>query len=201
MNNDVARDHVLARLAGEFAGLVDPGTITLFVDQGFAEFSSGAEVDSWVPVLAERYVRQELTALVKAEGHQDSLPAVLFVDSGDAGRSQLARALFERHAGSRAHSWSGGFEPATQLLPEVSEPLLQLGADPVKEFPKPVSDGVMAAADIVVVLGDLPGSVPTEKRVVLWEVPPVAGLSPDAVQEVVDLLDGLTADLAAHLPD
>lgn len=199
MNNDLARSHVRTRLTEEFAGLLDPDTVTRFVDQGFAEFSSNAEVDSWVPVLAERYVRQELTALVKAEGHQDSLPVVLFVDSGDAGRSQLARALFERHAGPRAHSWSGGFQPATQLLPEVSEPLLRLGVDPVKEFPKPVSDAVMTAADVVVVLGDLPGSVPTEKRVVLWTVPPVEGLSPGEVQEIVDLLDGLTADLASQL--
>ena len=200
MNNDIARDHVLTRLTAEFDGLVDTDTVTRFVDQGFAEFSSGAEVDSWVPILAERYVRQELTALVKVEGHEDSLPVVLFVDSGDAGRSQLARALFESHVGSRAHSWSGGFAPATQLLPEVGEPLLQLGVDPAKEFPKPVSDGVMTAADVVVVLGDLPGAVPTEKRVVLWEVPSVAGLAPGQVQEVVELLDGLTADLAAHLP-
>lgn len=199
MNIEVARDHVLQRLLDQFAGLVDPDTVTRYVDQGFAEFSSHAEVDSWIPVMAERYVRQELTALVKAEGHQDSLPVVLFVDSGDAGRSQLARALFERHAGDRVHSWSGGFDPATQLLPEVSEPLLALGVDPVKEFPKPVSDGVMTAADVVVVLGDLPGAVPTEKRTLLWQVPPVAGMSPAEVQDVVALLDGLTGELARRL--
>lgn len=194
----MAHRHVTDRLEREFGRRFSKNTIDSYVDQAFIELADHCAVETWIPVLAERYVRQQLTALAKVEG-DDGLPAVLFVDTHDAGRSQLARALFERHAAGRAHAWSGGFVPATTIDPRVAGTLADLGIDLANEFPKPVTREIIDGADIVVLFGEIPVALPLGKRVERWPTPRLEDLAAeDAVAEMRDRIDERAARLAGE---
>lgn len=201
MDLAVAHRHVTSRLEREFKGQFDAETIDRYVDQAFEELKDHAAVESWVPVLAERFARQQLQALAKVEGHRDSLPVVLFLDTHDAGRSQLARALFDRHAGDRAHAWSGGLSPAHRIQPEVTAVLEEYQITLVNEFPKPITDQIIQGADVIVALGGVEVEAPGGAQVVSWPVPEIADLDVAGVAEVRDHLDGRTAELARELLD
>ena len=195
----MAHKHVTKRLEREFDGRFGQETVDRFVDQAFAELADHSVVATWIPVLAERYARQQLLALAKVEGHEDVLPVVLFVDTHDAGRSQLARALFEHHCDGRAHSWSGGFSPATAIDPRVGTALADLQIDLAHEFPKPVTAEIIDGADVVVVFGDVPFSLPADKHVVLWPTPPLDSVADDDLPQVRDALAEQAARLAADV--
>lgn len=196
---ELARGHARERLEAEFADRLSRDTIDRFVAQAFAEMADHAATDDWVPVLAERFARQQLTALAKVEGRADGLPVVLFVDEHDAGRSQLARALFEEQASGRAHSWSGGFAPRHELDPGVSQLLAEAGVELVHQFPKPVTDEIVASADLVVVLGEVPSEPLKDAVVEQWSVEPLDGMDEGTARRVRDDLAGRVRDLAHRL--
>ena len=55
---------------------------------------------------------------------------VLFVCIQNAGRSQIAEALFRRAAASRHEARSAGSHPASRVHPEVAEVMRELGSRP-----------------------------------------------------------------------
>ena len=69
----------------------------------------------------------------------DTIPEVLFVCVHNAGRSQMAAALLDHHAGGRVVVRSAGSQPANRLNPAVVEAMAELGLDISKEFPKPLT--------------------------------------------------------------
>jgi arsenate-mycothiol transferase len=80
-------------------------------------------------------------------------PAVLFVCSKNGGKSQLAAALMREIAGDSVEVHSAGTKPGAALNADSVQALAELGIDMAGEYPKPVSDEVLAAVDVVVVLG------------------------------------------------
>ena len=80
-------------------------------------------------------------------------PAVLFVCSKNGGKSQLAAGLMRDLAGDAVTVYSAGTKPGNSLNPESVESLNELGIDITGEHPKPVTDEVLDAVDVVVVLG------------------------------------------------
>jgi len=76
-----------------------------------------------------------------------TVPEVLFVCLHNAGRSQMAAALLHRLGAGRVRVRSAGSEPARSLNPSVVEAMREVGIDISREFPKPVSDGAVRAAD------------------------------------------------------
>jgi arsenate reductase (thioredoxin) len=103
---------------------------------------------------AELTIRQRLTALSRIEGHhQDGRPVVLFLCVHNAGRSQMALGFFQRLAGGRAIAWSGGSEPASEINPAAIAAMAERGIDIAGEFPKPWTDEIVRAADVVVTMG------------------------------------------------
>ena len=80
-------------------------------------------------------------------------PSVLFVCVHNAGRSQMALGFFEYLAGDAAIAWSGGSEPASQINPAAIEAMAERGIDISREFPKPWTDEVVRAADVIVTMG------------------------------------------------
>lgn len=193
---DQARRQIAARLEQTFGDRFSTETIDRFLDQAFDELRDHSHVDRWVPLLAERFARQQLLALSRIEGHDDSLPVVLFLDTHDAGRSQLARALFERHASGKAHAWSGGFAPSHEINPRVAATLGEFEIDLAHEYPKPVTDEIIQGADVIVVLGDIPDRIPADKRSIRWSLPALESLDGPAVDAVRDELDTRTSALA-----
>ena len=148
----------------------------------------------------ERHDR-DLRALATVEGKvDDGKPAVLFLCVHNAGRSQMAMGFFSHLAGDSAVAWSGGSEPAAEVNPAAVAAMREVGVDISGEFPKPWTDEVVRAADVVVTMGCgdacpvFPG-----KRYVDWTLADPAGLGVEAVRPIRDDIEqrvrGLLADL------
>ena len=97
-------------------------------------------------------------------------PSVLFVCSKNGGKSQLAAGLMNQLAGGTVTVYSAGTKPGESLNPQAVESLTELGIDITGEYPKPVTDELLDAADVVIVLGTEAKIEPREgRRLVLWD--------------------------------
>ncbi|MFP5369000.1 MAG: arsenate reductase ArsC, partial [Actinomycetes bacterium] len=135
--------------------------------------------------------RQRLQALARVEGlHRDGKPVVLFLCTHNAGRSQMALGFFAHHAGDAALAWSGGNDPATKVNPAAVAAMAERGIDISAEFPKPWTDEVLRAADVVITMGcgDTCPVLP-DKRYEDWPVADPDGLDLAAVRPIRDDLE------------
>ncbi|MEU7812528.1 arsenate reductase ArsC [Pseudonocardia sp. NPDC049154] len=128
------------------------------------------------------------------------VPEVLFVCVHNAGRSQMAAALLDHHARGRVHVRSAGSAPADTINPAVREVMAELGLDLSTEFPKPLTDDVVRAADVVISMGcgDACPVYPG-KRYLDWELTDPAGKSPEEIRPIRDDIDARVKALLAEL--
>jgi arsenate-mycothiol transferase len=97
-------------------------------------------------------------------------PSVLFVCSKNGGKSQLAAGLMNQLANGTVTVHSAGTRPAEALNPQSVDSLAELGIDISGEHPKPVTDDVLDAADVIIVLGTEAKVEPREgKRFEFWD--------------------------------
>ncbi len=127
-------------------------------------------------------------------------PEVLFVCVHNAGRSQMAAALLDHHAAGRVHVRSAGSTPAAEINPGVSRVMAEIGIDLSAEFPKPLTDDVVRAADVVITMGcgDACPIYPG-KRYVDWDLTDPAGLSVDQIRPIRDDIEHRVRALLAEL--
>jgi arsenate reductase (thioredoxin) len=127
-------------------------------------------------------------------------PEVLFVCVQNAGRSQMAAGLMNHHARGRVHVRSAGSEPAEEINPAVVEAMAELGIDLHEEFPKPLTDEVVRAADAVITMGcgDACPIYPG-KRYLDWELDDPAGQGLETVRRIRDEIDMRVQALLAEL--
>ena len=120
----------------------------------------------------------------------DDVPEVLFVCVHNAGRSQMAAALLDRHAQGRVHVRSAGSDPTDRVNPAVVEALAEWGIDVGQEFPKPLTDEFARAADVIVTMGcgDACPVYPC-KRYLDWELDDPAGQPLEIVRAIRDDID------------
>jgi arsenate reductase len=203
-----ATDRVLAnhlhavarRLGAEFVGVFSPETIDRYLQESADRFAD-APIRDYIPIMAERFARERLRALAQVEGSiVKQVPEVLFVCVHNAGRSQMAAALLDHHADGRVHVRSAGSEPANQINPAVVEALDEVGIDIGKEFPKPLTDEVVQAADVVVTMGcgDACPIYPG-KRYLDWELEDPTNKPIEQVRPIRDQIDQHVRDLLAEL--
>jgi protein-tyrosine-phosphatase len=156
MLDPITRRHVekaAAALQDEFAGTFSRETIERYIAESVL-LLGGAKVPDFVPVLAYRFARERLKALGQAEGSiAKDQPEVLFVCVQNAGRSQMAAGLVRLRSGGRVNVRSAGSSPAEDLNPAVVEAMTEVGVDMSEEFPKPLTDEVVRAADVVITMG------------------------------------------------
>jgi protein-tyrosine-phosphatase len=128
------------------------------------------------------------------------IPEVLFVCTHNAGRSQIAAALLDHHAGRRVHVTSAGSQPADQLNPAVVQAMAEIGLDISREFPRPLTDDKVRAADVVITMGcgDACPIYPG-KRYLDWDLPDPAGLDLEAVRPIRDEIAQRVQQLLAEL--
>ena len=128
------------------------------------------------------------------------VPEVLFVCVHNAGRSQMAAALLGHHAQGRVHVRSAGSEPADRINPAVVRAMAEVGLDIATEFPKPLTDEVVRAADVVITMGcgDACPIYPG-KRYLDWELDDPAGRSLAEVRPIRDEIDRRVQSLLAEL--
>lgn len=190
-----------SRLRGEFDGTFGQETIQRFLYSSYDQFASRASISAFLPLLAERFARQQLRALATVEGReQDGKPTVLFLCVHNAGRSQMALGFFQHLAGDRAVAWSGGSEPGYEINPSAVAAMAESGIDITGEFPKPWTDEIVRAADVVITMGCgdacpvFPG-----KKYLDWELDDPAGKSVEDVRPVRDEIERRVRDLLDEL--
>jgi arsenate reductase (thioredoxin) len=129
-----------------------------------------------------------------------TVPEVLFVCVHNAGRSQMAAALLDRRADGAVHVMSAGSDPADRLNPAVVAAMSELGLDISKEFPKPLTDEAVKAADVVITMGcgDACPFYPG-KRYVDWDLEDPAGKSLATVRRIRDEIDARVRLLLSEL--
>jgi protein-tyrosine-phosphatase len=127
-------------------------------------------------------------------------PIVLFLCTHNAGRSLAAKVLMDHHAQGRVDVRSAGSEPAGELNRSVVAVLDERGLDSSKEFPKPLTDGLAKAVDVVVTMGcgDTCPIYPG-KRYLDWQLQDPAGLPVEQVRPIVDQIDRRVQDLLTEL--
>ena len=127
-------------------------------------------------------------------------PEVLFVCVHNAGRSQMAAGLVKLRSDGRIHVRSAGSDPGETINPAVIEAMDELGVDMSEEFPKPLTDEVVRAADAVVTMGcgDACPVYPG-KRYLDWELPDPAGRDLATVRTIRDEIDRRVQTLLAEL--
>jgi len=115
---------------------------------------------------------------------------VLFVCVHNAGRSQMAAGLVKLRSGGRIHVRSAGSAPADEINPAVVQAMAELGVDLSEEFPKPLTDEVVRAADVVITMGcgDACPIYPG-KRYEDWDLDDPAGQDLETVRRIRDELD------------
>lgn len=142
------------RLQTDFGDMFGVETIERFLHSSYDHFAGRATVANFLPLLAERFARQRLRALARVEGkHHDGKPTVLFLCTHNAGRSQMAMGFFTHVAGDAAVAWSGGSEPGNEVNPAAVEAMAERGIDISHEYPKPWTDEIVQAADVVITMG------------------------------------------------
>jgi protein-tyrosine-phosphatase len=191
---------VIAELTEQYRGQFNAETVERFVRDSYASLRQ-ARIQQFVPVLTERFTKDRLRALAKVEsGVGNQIPHVLFLCVHNAGRSQMAAGWMKQLAGDRVAVYSGGSEPSDALNRAVVEAMAEVGVDIAQEFPKPWTDEVVRAADVVVTMGCgdacpvFPGV-----RYVDWEVEDPAGQSVEAVRPIRDDLGARVEGLMAEL--
>ena len=207
LRDDLSIDQQLAlktaatRLRTEFGDTFGVETIERFLHSSYGQFAGRAKVPNFLPLLAERFARQRLNALARVEGKiSDGRPTVLFLCTHNAGRSQMALGYFTRLAGDQAVGWSGGSEPGHEINPAAVEAMAEVGIDITGEFPKPWTEEIVRAADVVVTMGCgdacpvFPG-----KRYENWELTDPAGQGLEAVRPIRDDIEERVRRLLADL--
>jgi arsenate reductase (thioredoxin) len=125
---------------------------------------------------------------------------VLFVCVQNAGRSQMAEALFQRAANGEHEARSAGSQPAGAVHPEVVEAMRELSIELEGRVPRRLERDDAEWADVVVTMGcgDACPYVPG-RRYVDWELPDPAGQGVEAVRRIRDEVDARVRSLVDEL--
>jgi protein-tyrosine-phosphatase len=200
MLDPVTRSHIekaANALQDEFAGTFSRETIARYIAES-VDLLGESKINVFVPVLAHRFARERLKALAQAEGlATKEQPEVLFVCVQNAGRSQIAAGLVTLRSEGAVSVRSAGSDPAEVVNPDVAAVMGELGVDLAEAFPKPLTDEVVRAADVVVTMGCgdacpvLPG-----KRYLDWNLPDPIGAPIEDVRVLRDDIERRVGELS-----
>jgi len=188
-------------LAFTFAGTFSRETVDRYVHESYQTLYRTSRIKTYLPVLALRFATDRLKALAQATGRTAKpVPEILFVCTHNAGRSQIAAALLTHWGQGRVHVRSAGSAPGEEINPAVVEVMSQRGLDLGQEFPKPLTDDVVRAADVVVTMG-CGDSCPLYpgKRYLDWDLPDPAGQPVETVRTIADTIEAKVRQLLVDL--
>ena len=198
LSDPIAR--VVYQLTEEFRGIYSQETIREFLAESEVLLDK-PKIATFVPLLLHRFTRERLRALGQTEGRiRKDVPEVLFVCVHNAGRSQMAAALLDRLSEGRVHVRSAGSTPAAEINAAVLQVMSERGLDLSKEFPKPLTDEVVRAADVVITMGcgDACPIYPG-KRYEDWTLQDPDGKDLATVRAIRDEIDARVQRLVAEL--
>ncbi|HXE99794.1 MAG TPA: arsenate reductase ArsC [Solirubrobacterales bacterium] len=130
------------------------------------------------------------------------VPEVLFVCLHNAGRSQMAAGFLDKLADGRVSVRSAGSEPGEEINPRAVEAMAERGIDLSKNFPKPLKDDAVHAADVVITMGcgDACPIYPG-KRYEDWDLEDPAGKDLETVRRIRDEIEARVQRLVGELLD
>jgi ArsR family transcriptional regulator len=198
---DGVLDRISADLAGRFAGTFAPETVERYVRESYAMLADQAGVIRYLSSLTSRFAADRLSALAKSDLPVVNLiPEVLFVCVQNAGRSQLAAGILRHLAGDRVRVRSAGSAPANAVRSVIVTALDEIGVPIGGEYPKPLTDEVVRAADVVITMGcgDACPVYPG-RRYLDWDLEDPVGLPIARVREIRDDIEARVRDLLASL--
>lgn len=181
---------ISGRLAERYSGIFAPETVERYVFESYTALARTAKVTAFLPATTEHFANDRLHALATSKGAIASeVPEVLFVCVQNAGRSQMAAALLSAEAKGRIHVRSAGSMPASELDPAAVAAMAEIGLDLSTNYPKPLTDDVVRASDVVITMG-CGDSCPIYpgKRYEDWELTDPADQSLETVRSIRDEL-------------
>ncbi|WP_306215805.1 arsenate reductase/protein-tyrosine-phosphatase family protein [Actinoplanes sp. RD1] len=184
-----------------FANHIAPDTINRYVNETYVTLHRTAHADQQLPDKVRRFTIDRLTALAQTTGTIGKpVPEVLFLCIHNAGRSQMAAALMAHHSRGRVHVRSAGSRPDPAVSASAAAVLAEVGVTLSDAFPKPLTDDVLRAADVVVLAGGADACPRVSgPRYEVWELPHPPGSDLDAVRAVRDDIDARVRALLTEL--
>lgn len=189
------------QLATRFTGVFSPETVRRYVGESYDMLAARSRVRRFLPSLTANFAAERLAALAKTQGKtRGSVPEVLFVCVRNAGRSQMAAGLLSQLAGDRVLVRSAGSLPVALVDANVVTAMDEVGVFLGGAYPKPLSDEIVRAADVVVTMGcgDACPVYPG-KRYLDWPVEDPENRPLPAVRQIRDEIHHQVRDLVAEL--
>ncbi|WOQ16907.1 three-helix bundle dimerization domain-containing protein [Raineyella sp. W15-4] len=194
---------IIDDLSYAYTGMFTPEQVTRAVDDATALLEPTAKVQTYLPVLVARQAREQLMAAAQAEGRvAKKVPEILFICVHNAGRSQMAAAIAEQLSARRVHVRSAGSQPIDEINRLAVEVLAERGIALNVAYPKPLTDSVVKAADVVITMGCgdtcpyYPGKLYED-----WDVRDPDGQPIEVVRDIRDDLLGRVTDLLRRILD
>lgn len=194
-------ERIAEQLAAQFEGVFSRETVGRYVHESYEMLAARSRIRRFLPSLAANFAGERLGALAKAEGLLASpVPEVLFVCVKNSGRSAMAAAMLTQRMGSRVRVRSAGSMPAAAVDERVVVAMDEIGVFLGGTYPKPLTDEVVRASDVVITMGcgDACPVYPG-KRYMDWPVGDPSGKSLVEVRKIRDHLERHVRDLALGL--
>lgn len=194
-------DRISGDLAARFVGTFAAETVDRYVRESYALLAERSRITRYLPSLTSRFAADRLSALAAAElPPGQGLPEVLFVCVQNAGRSQMAAGILRHLAGDTVHVRTAGSEPASAVRSVIVAALDEIGVPIGGEYPKPLTDDVVRAADVVITMGcgDACPVYPG-RRYLDWDLEDPIGLPLARVREIRDDIEARVRNLLVSL--
>lgn len=194
-------DRVVLDLSERFQGVFNAETVERYVRESYELLSARPTPGQRIPSLAAQFAADRLEALARDDAAPGAaVPEVLFVCVQNAGRSQMASAILRHLAGDRVHVRTAGSDPAGEVRSSVVTALDEIGVPLAGEYPKPLTDEVVRAADVVITMGcgDACPIYPG-RRYLDWDLPDPVGKPLTEVREIRDDIERRIRELLTTL--
>jgi protein-tyrosine-phosphatase len=188
-------------LSYRYDGVFHRETVQQAVEAASATLGPVAKFPNFLPIMTERLARDQLLAAAQSEGKvATDIPELLFVCVHNAGRSQMAAAVARHLSAGKVHVRSAGSRPDQQIHPLTIQALAERGMEITQPFPKPLTDDVVHAADVIITMGCgdacpiLPG-----KRYEDWDVADPAGEPVEVIRAIRDDIQARVTTLLGEI--
>jgi ArsR family transcriptional regulator len=193
-----ATERIVEDLALRYRGVLARESIEQYVQDSYERLDGRKNRAS----LTSAFAVSRLDALLRSTGERGGVPEVLFVCVQNAGRSQLASAILRQLAGERVRVRTAGSEPADAVRSTIVTVLDEVGTPLGGEFPKPLTDEAVRAADYVITMGCGDACPIYPGREYLdWDIPDPVGQPLATVREIRDDIEKRVRALLERIED
>lgn len=197
---------IIDDLGTRFAGTFSPETVRRVVLESYDLLRARDGAGRALPSATAQFAAERLSAQQRGgeENRRPRAPGdpveVLFVCVQNAGRSQLASAIMRHLGGERVRVRTAGSAPIDAIRPAVVTALDEIGVPLGGEFPKPLTDDVVRAADVVVTMGCGDACPVYPGRQYLdWTVDDPAGQPLETVRQIRDDIEARVRGLLGEI--